>query len=72
MAARHRVSIIPIRIIGTRDAMPPGRFWPSRIQRRNGHKRHPVSISFGDPIAPSEDVSAVIETVKRFFEEVRS
>jgi 1-acyl-sn-glycerol-3-phosphate acyltransferase len=68
LAARHHVSIIPIRVTGTRDAMPPGRFWPSRIRRRNGHQRHPVSISFGEPIAPSEDVSAVTETVKRYFE----
>ena len=68
LAARHHVLIIPIRVTGTRDAMPPGRFWPSRIRNGNGDKRHRVSISFGDPIAPSEDVSAVTETVKRHFE----
>jgi 1-acyl-sn-glycerol-3-phosphate acyltransferase len=68
LAARHRVSIIPIRVTGTREAMPPGRLWPTRIRSRIGHERHPVSISFGDPIAPSEDVSAVTETVKHYFE----
>ena len=68
LAARHQVSIVPIRIRGTRDAMPPGRFWPSRIRSRNGSKRHRVSIAFGDPITPSEDVSAVIKTVQRFFD----
>jgi 1-acyl-sn-glycerol-3-phosphate acyltransferase len=68
LAARHHVSIIPIRITGTREAMPPGRFWPTRMRSRNGHKRHPVNISFGDPIAPSEDVSAVTEIVRHYFE----
>lgn len=67
LAARHHVSIIPIRITGTRAAMPPGRFWPSRIGSQNGHKRHPIGISFGDPIAPNEDASAVTETVKHFL-----
>jgi 1-acyl-sn-glycerol-3-phosphate acyltransferase len=68
LAVRHHVAIVPIRVTGTRDAMPPGRFWPSRIRRRLGSRRHPVSISFGDPITPSEDVSAVIESVRDFFE----
>jgi 1-acyl-sn-glycerol-3-phosphate acyltransferase len=68
LAARHRVLIIPIRVTGTRDAMPPGHFWPSRLHGRNGSKRHQVSITFGDPIAPNEDVSAVIASVQSFFE----
>lgn len=68
LAARHHVLIVPIRITGTRDAMPPGRFWPSRLRGRNGTTRHPVSVSFGDPITPTEDVSAVIQSVQRFFD----
>jgi 1-acyl-sn-glycerol-3-phosphate acyltransferase len=68
LAARHHVLIVPIRVTGTRSAMPPGSFWPSRIQRRNGSKRHAVTVSFGDPITPSEDVAAVIKTVQGFFE----
>jgi 1-acyl-sn-glycerol-3-phosphate acyltransferase len=68
LAARHHVSIIPVRITGTREAMPPGRYWPTRTRSRNGNKRHAVSISFGDPIAPSEDASAVTETVRDYFE----
>jgi 1-acyl-sn-glycerol-3-phosphate acyltransferase len=68
LAARHHVLIVPIRVTGTRSAMPPGSFWPSRIQRRNGSKRHVVTVSFGDPITPSEDVAAVITTVQGFFE----
>jgi 1-acyl-sn-glycerol-3-phosphate acyltransferase len=70
LAARHRVQIIPIRVTGTRDAMPPGRFWPTRLRSRNGTKRHAVDICFGDPITPTEDVRAVIETVQHFFEGV--
>ncbi|MBV9007343.1 MAG: 1-acyl-sn-glycerol-3-phosphate acyltransferase [Solirubrobacterales bacterium] len=68
LAARHELLIVPIRITGTRDAMPPGRFWPSRIRSHNGSKRHAVSVSFGEPIKPTEDVSATIDTVQRFFE----
>jgi 1-acyl-sn-glycerol-3-phosphate acyltransferase len=67
LAARHQASIVPIRIRGTRDAMPPGRLWPSRIHGRNGSKRHPISIAFGDPIKPSEDVGEVTGAVQRFF-----
>ena len=68
LAVRHYVSIIPVRITGTNEAMPPGRFWPTRGRSGNGHKRHRVSISFGDPIAPTEDVSVVTETVRHYFE----
>ena len=70
LAARHRVQIIPIRVTGTRNAMPPGRFWPSRRRSRNGSKRHSVDICFGDPITPTEDLRAVIKTVQDFFEDV--
>jgi 1-acyl-sn-glycerol-3-phosphate acyltransferase len=69
LAARHHVLIVPIRITGTRDAMPPGRVWPSRIRNHNGGKRHAVSIAFGDPITPTEDVSAITKTVQHFFED---
>ncbi|MGB0097798.1 MAG: lysophospholipid acyltransferase family protein [Solirubrobacteraceae bacterium] len=68
LAFRHHVVIVPIRITGTGDAMPPGHFWPSRLRRRNGSRRHQVSITFGDPITPTEDASAVIKHVQRFFE----
>jgi 1-acyl-sn-glycerol-3-phosphate acyltransferase len=68
LAARHQLLIVPIRITGTRAAMPPGRFWPSRLRSQNGSKRHPVSIAFGDPITPSEDAIAVIKMVQRFFD----
>jgi 1-acyl-sn-glycerol-3-phosphate acyltransferase len=69
LAARHRVQIIPIRVTGTRAAMPPGRFWPSRLRGRNGTGRHSVDICFGDPITPTGDVHAMIKTVQHFFED---
>ncbi len=68
LAVRHHVQIVPIRITGTRDAMPPGRFWPSRLRSRSGSERHRVSIAFGDPITPNDDVSIVIQDVQRFFD----
>jgi 1-acyl-sn-glycerol-3-phosphate acyltransferase len=68
LAVRHHALIVPIRITGTRAAMPPGRFWPSRLHGRNGSKRHQVSITFGDPITPTDDVSAVIKNVQSFFD----
>jgi 1-acyl-sn-glycerol-3-phosphate acyltransferase len=69
LAARHRVQIIPIRVTGTRNVMPPGRFWPSRLRSsRNGSKRHDVSISFGDPITVTGDTHAVIRRIQHFFD----
>jgi 1-acyl-sn-glycerol-3-phosphate acyltransferase len=69
LAARHHMTIVPIRVTGTHDAMPPGHFWPSRLRSANGSKRHSIDICFGDPITPSEDVHAVLKTVQQFFEE---
>jgi 1-acyl-sn-glycerol-3-phosphate acyltransferase len=68
LAARHRMPIVPIRVTGTRDAMPPGHFWPSRNHERFVSKRYPVSISFGEPIIASADPSDAIRSVQRFFE----
>jgi 1-acyl-sn-glycerol-3-phosphate acyltransferase len=70
LAARHRMPIVPIRLTGTRNAMPPGRFWPSRNHEQLVSKRHPVNISFGEPISPTEDVFDAIHSVQRFFEGV--
>lgn len=69
MAEEHGLPIVPIRISGTRAAMPPGRAWPKRIHGRLFPKRHSVEIFFGDPIGPGEDVAVVTERLKRFFEE---
>jgi 1-acyl-sn-glycerol-3-phosphate acyltransferase len=68
LAARHGMSIVPIRVTGTREAMPPGRYWPTRLRDRHASRRHRVSITFGDPIPPTDDVTDVIRSVQKFFE----
>jgi 1-acyl-sn-glycerol-3-phosphate acyltransferase len=68
LATKHDLPIIPIRVSGTRAAMPPGRFWPKRLHGKLFPKRHRVEISFGEPIAPGEDPGAVIERVQSFLE----
>src|SRR5690242_9913290 len=67
LAERHNLPIVPIRVSGTRDAMPPGRFWPKRIQGMLFSRRHNVEISFGKPIAPSTDPTTIVESLARFF-----
>jgi 1-acyl-sn-glycerol-3-phosphate acyltransferase len=69
LAEEHELPIVPIRVSGTRAAMPPGRHWPKRLHGKLFPKRHPVEIQFGDPIAPGEDASVATERLKRFFEE---
>jgi 1-acyl-sn-glycerol-3-phosphate acyltransferase len=69
LAKRHKLPVVPIRVSGTSAVMPPGRFWPRRIHGKIMSKRHRIQISFGDPIKPIDDPSAVIEHVQRFFEQ---
>ena len=69
LAARHKLQIVPIRITGTHDVMPPGRFWPSRRRNHNGSRRHVINVKIGDPISPTEDVRSVIKTVQLFFDD---
>jgi 1-acyl-sn-glycerol-3-phosphate acyltransferase len=54
IAVRHGIPIVPVRVRGTHDAMPPGRSWPSR---RHGFasRRHAVEVTFGAPIWPGVD-----------------
>ncbi len=68
LAAAHKLTIVPIRVTGTGEAMPPGRIWPRRRQAKRGPRRHRITVSFGEPITPSEDATALIEAVERFFE----
>jgi 1-acyl-sn-glycerol-3-phosphate acyltransferase len=68
LAAAHNLSIVPIRVTGTRDAMPPGRIWPKRLRGKLWSKRHRIEVSFGEPIRPNGDATALIERVQRFFE----
>jgi 1-acyl-sn-glycerol-3-phosphate acyltransferase len=68
LAAAHNLSIVPIRVTGTRDAMPPGRLWPKRLHQGLISRRHRIEVSFGEPIRPTEDATALIERVQRFFD----
>jgi 1-acyl-sn-glycerol-3-phosphate acyltransferase len=68
LAAAHHLSIVPIRVTGTADVMPPGRMWPKRLQGRLVSRRHRIEVSFGEPIPPNGDTAALIEKVQSFFE----
>jgi 1-acyl-sn-glycerol-3-phosphate acyltransferase len=68
LASHHNLSIVPIRVTGTAAAMPPGAFWPKRLQGRLFTRRHRVDVTFGEPIPPLADTAALIERVQNFFE----
>ena len=68
LAAAHDLKIVPIRVTGTREAMPPGRLWPKRVRSRPVAKRHRITVSFGEPINPSGDTAQLIERVQSFFD----
>jgi 1-acyl-sn-glycerol-3-phosphate acyltransferase len=68
LAAAHDLSIVPIRVTGTGEAMPPGRMWPKRLHGKIISRRHRIEVSFGEPIRPNGDATALIERVQRFFE----
>ena len=68
LAAAHNLSIVPIRVTGTRAAMPPGRLWPKRLRGKIFSRRHRIDVSFGEPIRPMEDTTALIERVQNFFD----
>lgn len=68
LAARHNLSIVPIRVTGTAEAMPPGAVWPKRLRGRLFSRRHRVEVSFGEPIPPLGDTAALIERVQSFFD----
>ncbi len=69
LAATHHVSIVPIRVSGTSEAMPPGRIWPKRLVGKLTSKRHRITVAFGDPIPPNGDTTALVKSVQQFFEE---
>jgi 1-acyl-sn-glycerol-3-phosphate acyltransferase len=68
LAAAHNLVIIPIKVTGTADAMPPGRIWPRRLRGRLFSRRHRITVSFGEPIQPGGDTNALIERVQSFFD----
>jgi 1-acyl-sn-glycerol-3-phosphate acyltransferase len=67
LAASHNLTIVPIRVTGTAEAMPPGRFWPRRRRDVTVPRRHRIDVSFGEPISASGDAEEVMEYVKNFF-----
>jgi 1-acyl-sn-glycerol-3-phosphate acyltransferase len=68
LAAAHQLAIIPIRVTGTADAMPPGRIWPKRLRGKLFSRRHRITVSFGEPIPPAADAQALIDRVQAFFD----
>ena len=68
LASHHNLPIVPIRVTGTAEAMPPGAVWPKRLRGRLFSRRHRVEVTFGEPIPPQADTAALIERVQRFFE----
>jgi 1-acyl-sn-glycerol-3-phosphate acyltransferase len=68
LAAAHNLAIIPIKVTGTADAMPPGRIWPKRLRGRLFSHRHRITVSFGEPIQPGGDTNALIERLQTFFD----
>jgi 1-acyl-sn-glycerol-3-phosphate acyltransferase len=68
LAASHNLTIIPIRVTGTAEAMPPGRFWPRRKRDKPVSRRHRIEVSFGEPIKGSGDADEVMEYVRNFFQ----
>ena len=69
IAAKHGLRIVPIRVKGTRAAMPADGGWLRRPSGRRWLRRHPVEIDFGPPIDPETFSSraAVMEQVRVFF-----
>ena len=68
LAAAHHLTIVPIRVTGTAEAMPPGRFWPRRRPDKPVPRRHRIEVSFGEPITATGDADEVMEYVKTFFQ----
>jgi 1-acyl-sn-glycerol-3-phosphate acyltransferase len=68
LAASHNLKIIPIRVTGTRNAMPPGQRWPKRIRGQLVSRRHPVEIAIGEPLSPGEDPAEIVEHLQSFFD----
>jgi 1-acyl-sn-glycerol-3-phosphate acyltransferase len=68
LAASHNLTIVPIRVTGTAEAMPPGRFWPRRRHDRPVPRRHRIEVSFGEPIKATGDADEVMEYVGNFFQ----
>jgi len=70
VAAQHGLSIVPIWVGGTHEAMPPGQNWPKRVRGRFFSRRVKVEVRFGPPILPRDpaDRREVMAEVREFWE----
>ena len=70
LAAAHGVAILPIYVVGTRAAMPPGRSWPRRWRAGLFLRRHPICVRFGPPIRalPGEHRNETMARVQAWFD----
>ena len=75
IAREHNIPIVPVRLEGTFEAMPPGRNWPRRTHGFASH-RHDVAVSFGPPIWPDPDEGGqdLMERIRPYIQrsEIRS
>ena len=69
VAQRRQIPIVPVRVTGTRAAMPPGASSPHRIEGRLFSHRHQVEVAFGAPVAPraGETPAQLMARVSAFF-----
>jgi 1-acyl-sn-glycerol-3-phosphate acyltransferase len=70
LAARHGLSILPIWVGGTYEAMPPGENWPKRRRGRLFSRRVKVEVRFGPPIPPRDPSQRheVMQQVRAWWE----
>ena len=70
IAQQHAIPIVPIRVKGTHDAMPPGRNWPKRVKGFFS-RRHRLEVHFGPPIVPvaGENPSQLMDRVRPYLED---
>ena len=68
LAAAHNLSIVPIRVTGTRAAMPPGRLWPKRLHGKVFSAATASTCPSASRSARCEDTTALIERVQNFFD----
>src|SRR4051812_1858728 len=70
LAAQHGLSIVPIWVGGTHEAMPPGQNWPKRVRGRFFSRRVKVEVRFGPPIPPRDPANRheVMAEVRAFWE----
>ena len=70
LSARTGVPLVPVHIGGTAPLMGPGRAWMTRPAGPGSPRRHPVTVRYGEPLAPGpgDDLAEVMTTVRRFME----